>query len=228
MTRFIEVMRCYEHGHPGFGQRLDEAPEAAARQRVDAGCRLVEEEHPWVVQDAAGERQALTDGPGEVAHLSVELTTESNEPRGALDCVALGRPAQAVCPAEERKILEARHVGVERKALGHVSDALRHGPRIVAHVDPRDRDLAGGRPKQPAKGPNQGRFSRAVRTEEPENFPWLDREADVVDGHEVPERTRQIVNLDRRLAGFYGRLPRAGRFKRRFRLRVDGRFFLTQ
>jgi hypothetical protein len=44
---------------PPIGELVDQLPEAAARQRVDARGRLVEEQDRRLVQHRAAERQAL-------------------------------------------------------------------------------------------------------------------------------------------------------------------------
>ena len=57
----VQVVRGDEDGRALRRERADEPPEAAPRQGVDPGGRLVEEDHLRPVQDGAGEREALAD-----------------------------------------------------------------------------------------------------------------------------------------------------------------------
>ena len=65
--RFVEIVRRHEHRHAFLRERVDETPELAARQRIDAARRLVEEEDRRLVEDGAAEREALPPPAGEVA-----------------------------------------------------------------------------------------------------------------------------------------------------------------
>ena len=54
---FLHVMRRVENGAAGLGQSLDAGQEMIARLRIDACCRLVEEENLGIVHHGAGEIQ---------------------------------------------------------------------------------------------------------------------------------------------------------------------------
>ena len=56
---------------PVCGQVVDQAPECAARDGVDAGSGLVEKQNRRIVQDGAAQRQALFPAAGEGARQGV-------------------------------------------------------------------------------------------------------------------------------------------------------------
>ena len=55
------------HLRPARADRVDEVPELAARQRIDAGRRLVEDEKVGIVDQGAAEAQLLLHAAGELA-----------------------------------------------------------------------------------------------------------------------------------------------------------------
>src|SRR5262249_19801749 len=61
------------------GQPVDHLPEGAARQRVDAGCRLVEEDHARLVHNGRAEGHALLPASGQTAGDLTFLAFESRK-----------------------------------------------------------------------------------------------------------------------------------------------------
>ena len=64
---FVQIVRRDEHGDAGSREMIDEAPELAPRDRIDAAGRLVEKHDRRLVQDGAAEREPLTPAAGEIA-----------------------------------------------------------------------------------------------------------------------------------------------------------------
>ncbi len=87
--RLVHVVRGDQEGQALGGEPVDLLPEIAARLRVHAGGRLVEQKQFRLVDQAGGERQALLPAAGELAGQLVP-------PRGQPEPVeALGaRPAR--------------------------------------------------------------------------------------------------------------------------------------
>src|SRR6476619_6129003 len=67
MLGFVEVMGGDEHRGPALRQIVDEVPELAAGDGVDAAGRLVQEHDRRLVKDGAAERQPLPPTAGKVA-----------------------------------------------------------------------------------------------------------------------------------------------------------------
>src|SRR3970282_1227296 len=114
---FVEVMRGHENRHAAGGERANQPPESITRRGVDARCRLVEEQHGRLVQDAAGECEALALCTREACH-------ESRFPR--IKSRVLARPGDAhfrLCASEpigaceKPEVLGGRQVEVERETL---------------------------------------------------------------------------------------------------------------
>jgi hypothetical protein len=117
----VHVMGRDEHGEAARGERVDLVPEGAARLRIDAGGRLVEEEQLRLVERRDGKREALLPAArksaGELAPAlgESELVERFRDP--------LAAPVEAVDARAELEILFDRQVLVEREALRHVSGA---------------------------------------------------------------------------------------------------------
>src|SRR5947209_18977889 len=62
---FFEVVRRHKHRHAAISEGVDHAPEGAARERVNARCRLVKKEHAWLVHHGRAEGDALFPTAGE-------------------------------------------------------------------------------------------------------------------------------------------------------------------
>ena len=106
---------------PSAGELVDLVPELAARLRVDAGGRLVEQQQLGLGQDAGAERQALLPAARQRAG---QLRSRPSRPE-LLDGLArrLGRIGDVVDARDELQILPDGQVLVEAEPLRHVADA---------------------------------------------------------------------------------------------------------
>ena len=196
VLRLVEVMGRHEDGDPRAGQILDEPPETPARHRVHTAGRLVQEDDGWLVQNRAAERQTLAPAAGQIARQGPLTSSQA----GHFDdeFAPFGDPlvVEAVQPAEEPDVLVDCQQFIQGEPLGHVADAALHLLGIAAHVDAADDRGAGGRLEQAAEHADGRRLAGAVGAEEAEDFSLLHIEADVIDGHEPAEASRQIANDD--------------------------------
>jgi len=70
-----------EDRHALVAREIDQQfPEPVARQRVDAGGRLVEDQHLRLVNDRDSERQPLTDAERQVLCALVDVVCETEAP----------------------------------------------------------------------------------------------------------------------------------------------------
>ena len=196
MLGFIQIVRRDENRHAFARQVLDETPELAARDRIDASRRLVEKHDPRLVQDGAAEREPLTPASGKIARLRVFAARKPRHLEDERSPLRDSVVAQSVDRAEESDVLIDGQRLVQRELLRHVPDAPLHFFRVAADVDPIDRGGARGRLQQPAHHADGGRLAGAVRAEKAEDLPALDREADAIDGDEAAELPRQIADDD--------------------------------
>ncbi len=73
----VHEMGRDENGHALVARQIAEKlPELVARQRIDAGCRLVEDKNVRPVHDRDGERQALANAEREIGGALVEIIGE--------------------------------------------------------------------------------------------------------------------------------------------------------
>ncbi len=192
----VEVMRGDEDRHAFLSQHVDEAPELAARQRIDAAGRLIEKENRRLVKNRAAERQALTPAAREVARERILTAGQT----GHLEHEAPPRRqtfrAQTVNAAEELDVLIDGQEFIEREALGHVADPLFDGFGIGRDVDAAHEGRAGRRPQEPAQHSDGRGLSSTITAEKAEDLAAPDVERQPVDGKEGAEAPRQVSDLN--------------------------------
>ncbi len=198
--RFVEVVGRDEDRHALLRERVDETPELAARQRIDAARRLIEEENRRFVQDRAAERQALPPAARQIARQRVLPSGETGHLEH--EAPARGQPlgTQSVDAAKELDVLVDGQQLVEREALRHVADSPLHAFGIGRHVDAADRGGARRRPQEAAQHPDGGGLAGAVAAQEAEDLAATDVERQPVDGEERAESSREVPDVD----GFRG------------------------
>ena len=117
----VEVGRRQQQGEPLALEAGEEPPEVAARDGVDAGGGLVEDEQLRRVDEGAGERQLLLHAAREPLGQAV---AEGRHPHHLEELVAAGAVAAHVVDlGEEGDVLVHGEVAVEREALREVADA---------------------------------------------------------------------------------------------------------
>ena len=145
---FVHIGGGDHHAHlrAAGADGVDEVPELAARQRIDAGRRLVEDEKVGIVDERAAEAELLLHAAGKLAGgARLELLHgRGGEKFGDARAPLLGAlPEQA---AEEVDVLEhaQRRIEIAPEALRHIGDAAPDLPEValVGDVLVEDDDLA--------------------------------------------------------------------------------------
>ena len=121
------------------GEVLDQLPSFDDLLGVEAGGRLVEDQHVGVVDERLREADALRDSPSTASStarfamsaMRVRSITSSTRSRRPLD----GTP---LIFGDEIEILEDAHVGIERRRLGQVAGPALGLDRLVEDVEPGD------------------------------------------------------------------------------------------
>ncbi len=178
-------------------QLAENAPEGRARHRIDAGGRLVEDQHLGAVDQRNRETEALADAErqriGQGVHRPGEVESLGHLAHPVRDAV-LGKLEQARVQLE---VLAHGQLGVEREGLAHVADPAAH-----AHVV--RIDLAAKEPRRAlARGQEAGQrlhrrgFAAAVRAEEAEDLAPFDAEAHMIDRGEIAEAHGEPLGLYR-------------------------------
>src|SRR5439155_8989351 len=114
---------------------VDEMPEFAPGQGVDAARRLVEKDDARLVEDRAAEREPLTPPAGQIGGARVFAASETRHLQHEAAAAVEPATIESVHAAEEPDVFVDRERLVQREALRHVADPPLHALRIAAHVD---------------------------------------------------------------------------------------------
>src|SRR3546814_15190360 len=116
----------------------------------------------------------------------------------ALDRCAVRLPSETIYASKELQILAGAELAAERKILRHIATrTARLRPR-GAQIETRHPAVAARRRQKTAEHLEGGRFTRAIRPEQPEYLAARNGEADVVRGGESAETFGEANGFDRR------------------------------
>ena len=144
---------------------LQDLPELAARQWIDADRRLVEQQELRRAHERAGEAKLLLHA---ARQLACEPCSERRELRHREEMREALFPhilRHAVQVGVEVEILLHRQVLVETELLRHVAQEILHGLRLRRHIDPGDRELPCRLRHQPADQAHERRLAGTIRAD---------------------------------------------------------------
>src|SRR3954451_21153550 len=189
--RLVEVVRREHNRLAELAQRADRAPRDAARGRVEARGRLVEEDQLRVADERQPEVQAAQLAAGERARPHVLLALEPDQREHLV-----GVPGVRVHAGEVRERLADLDVVVDARLLQddaqQGAQRLRPAPRIEAE----HRHLALVALPVALEDLDGRRLPRAVGPEQPVDLAATHREIDSAHGLEVPVGLLQAADLD--------------------------------
>ena len=126
----------------------EQLPELAARHRIDAGGRLVEQDQRRLVDQRAGERELLLHAARKLLR---EPPAERRQPRQIEQPVSRGGVvANAVNLGKERDVLVDAQIAVEAELLRQVSDRAGETAMVATRIETEDADGAAVGPQQAA------------------------------------------------------------------------------
>jgi multiple sugar transport system substrate-binding protein len=188
----VQVVGGEEDRHAVLGPRLGQVlPEVATAGGVEADARLVEEEHPGPVHQAAHDLQLALHAAGEGLHGFAQFARDAEQGGELLDLIAVGAGhgaegrAERVEPVEhgvEADVLLGREVLVQTRFLEDDADLAPHRRRPGRQVVAGDADAATGRGEGGGQDGDGRRLAGAVGAEQGEEGAGRDVEADAVDG----------------------------------------------
>ena len=218
--RLFHIGGRYQHGHgrPIGADLRDQLPELAARERIDACRRLVEDQQIGIVHQRAAETELLLHAAGKLAGRPVGKRREP------------GRREQPSAPLGESARIEAEKIGEEVDVLGDgkgrievAAEALRHkgdaradlaSVPAVAHVAAEHRDRAGLDSLCAGDDAEQSGFSHAVRADQRHRCARRNLQADGVERQGLAVPVREAVDPQGWPAGGHARaycdLPGSG------------------
>ena len=177
-VRLLEVVGGQEDRRPLLAEGPDLVPHACPRLRVEAGGRLVEEQHGRPMDDAEADVEPAAHAarvrPGRAVGGGRQLEDLEHLVRPAHG----GRLVHAVEPALEDELATTGLGGIGGSALRHVADPTADLLRLLEKVDAGDGRLPTRRDEEGREHPQRGRLAGAVGSEEAEDLPGSDVEVD--------------------------------------------------
>src|SRR3954468_9488232 len=209
-VRLLHVVRREQRRLPGAVEVREDPPEIDPGLRVDAGGRLVEEQHLRRVHQRAGQHQPLRETTREAEDHRVGPLGE----RELLEQVVGARSSAGAGNAEEAavvvEVLPDRERPVERVRLRDHADLALHVGGVPPHVEAGDERTSSGRDHRGGQHPDRGRLARAVGAEEPEELAAPHLEVEPVGGYEGAVPVVELVGPDRRVPHRRERICTAG------------------
>src|SRR6266498_4052256 len=189
-------------------QLVQVGPDLAAGLRVEPDGGLVQEQHPWGVEQAARDLQAALHPAREGAHLAAAPLTEPDQVQDLVQAGGHGVARDPVQLGVEAQVLLGGEVVVQGGVLEDQADAPPHLGLALDHVEAGHAGAPRARPQQRAQHRDGGRLAGAVGPQEPEGLAGRDAEAHAADGLDLVEPRDQALGLDG--GGAVGRGPGRG------------------
>ena len=175
--RFFHVGGCHQYAHAAAAgaDARDELPELAARERIYAGRRFVEDQQIGIVDQRAAKAELLLHSARKLAGGAVAEWREAGaveqliDARGALGAILAEQSAEKVDVLEHRQ----RHVKILAQPLRHVGNARanRVAVALVAHVAAQYLNLSGLYRTYAGQQREQAGLAHAVRADQPDHAP---------------------------------------------------------
>jgi hypothetical protein len=182
----IEIVGGEEDCHVSVPKLVEHAVNPLASRWVDADRRLVQEEHPGLVQRGRGEVQSPFLAARERSHLAACAVGQADPVEGRVDGGPRGAAIQARELTEQDEVLAHAEIVVESDLLGNeperppyegIGAGVSSGHEHTAHIEPK-----------PARdGANQRGLSSAVGPKEAADLPGGNLEVDATQAPSIPE-----------------------------------------
>nr|WP_305038275.1 hypothetical protein [Cellulomonas sp. HLT2-17] len=187
----VEDVRGQEDGLPAGGRLTGEGLEHGFHERVEARCRLVEQQHVGSGHEGRDECDLLPVSLGVGPHAPGRVELEAVDELGAERGVDVAGQV-----AEQVEGLGSGELRPQGDVAGHVPDVA-VGALDIADVDAHDLGGSAGRADQVQQQPHRGRLAGSIRAEKPERLALADLEVHPLEGSHGSEVLAQIVGRDR-------------------------------
>ena len=184
--RFFDVGGGDQHRHPRRFplQIMHQRPELAARQRIHAGGRLVQNQQIRRMHQRAAETRFLLHPAGEFAGGAVGKRREAGRVQQPPDAGAALACGQAEKAGVEVNVFinRQRRIQIAPQSLRHIGDAVRQREAVggLAHIAAEDVQFTALDAAHTGDEREQGRFADAVRADEADGQPARQGEGKVV------------------------------------------------
>jgi hypothetical protein len=119
---FLEVLGCEQYGRPAGHHALYELPQVLTGSRIEAGCRLVQDENRRLADQAGSHVQAPTHAPGVGLHGTVAGLSETEDFQHLLSPLPTLTSAQMIQAADQQQVFAPGHHFVDRCELAGQPD----------------------------------------------------------------------------------------------------------
>ena len=194
----LHVLGRQQYGRAAGDELLDEAPDIVAGTGVQAGGRLVEEQHPRTANQAGADVEAAA----HPARVGLDELIGRIGQREALEHVlsaaaTLGL-AQLVEEPDELEVLSSGEQLVNGGELSGEADQRAQSRGVRDHVAAGHRGASAVRSQQRRQDAHERRLARAVRAEQREHLALLGDEVEVGEGLCGPEPLADSLDFDHR------------------------------
>ena len=193
---FIEIGSGDEYCNVFAEQRIENTPEIAAGDRINAVRRFVEKNHLRCVYQGTYQSQLLLHSAGE---LSRKPFTERAHARGIKQAGCAPLPVSsghAENTGVKTNILIHGQIFIETEALGHIADMMFDPLGVAAHIKAGNCCPPGTWCEHTGKHAQRSCFACAVGSNQTENFTGFHIEAQVVHGDNAGELHGQLIYFD--------------------------------
>ncbi|CAN0627283.1 protein of unknown function [Burkholderia multivorans] len=223
--QMLEALRLFhvgsrdDHAHAAMlgAQIVDERPELAARQRIDAGGRFIEDQQVGIVHERAAQAELLLHPARQLARRPVRKRRKAGGIEKTLDACRARTRVEPEQTREEIDVLvhRERRVQIAPEPLRHEGDARQDRLALVAHTQVRaeHRHVALLDALHAGDDAEQRRLADAVRADQADRRVRRQRQRYVVERKRRAIAMRQVRDLDR--ARRIARLRRAERGRHR-------------
>ena len=189
-VRFVHVVRRHHDRAPALVQIAQNVPQIESSLRIEAHCRLVEKDDVGLVHQRAHDHQPLLLPARQLSHLGASLVGETE----ALEQLvrALGRNVERNAEVRGVKLEILEHVQTEVgiRPLWNDTNGLADAHGVFYDVSSSHDCLPRRGAHTRGEDSYRGRFSGAVRTEQPEEFAGADIEIERFERDDVMGRRR--------------------------------------
>ena len=130
---------------------------------------------------------ALPEAFGKLADVFLDFTAEAAHLNHVGDAAHPLRLGDSTELGDEQKVIHNAHVHIEGRVLGQIADHLADFEGMLAYVEVIDNHIALIRAEIAGDDLHGRGLACAVRAEEPENFPILHGERNIIDRESFPE-----------------------------------------
>ncbi len=185
--RLVEVGGAEHDAHRLFPhQAVDDRPQLAARHRVDADGRLVEQQQARRAHQRAGQAELLLHAAGQAAGQARGERTQAGHVHQLAVARRAGRFRHPLEIGIEVEVLLDREILVEAEALRHVADRALHCQRMGRRVHVQHADAAAVRQEQAGGQAHQRRLAGAVGADQAGDHAAMQLQAHVAQGLHHP------------------------------------------